>query len=106
MVDHIFPVVSSLKGLVLRIDWNSRELIRDIEIPMLFISGRKDQIVPPMHMDQLYETAQNAKYKDMFEIESGTHNEAWLIAGDEYFFRIKDFIDYEWAKKKHQEKFK
>ena len=106
MVDHIFPVVSALKGVVLRINWNSLDLIKNIDLPMLFISGRIDQIVPPIHMDRLYEMAKRSTYKDMYKIEAGTHNESWLVAGDEYFYRIKDFIDYEWIKKKHQEKYK
>lgn len=105
MVDRIFPYISFLKKFILRIEWNSLDAIRGLKIPILFISGRNDQIVPPIHMDRLYEAAKNSPYKDMFKIEYGTHNESWIQAGDEYFYRIKDFIDYEVIKQRKKKAF-
>lgn len=55
MVDRIFPYVSFLKTYLLKIEWNSSDLIRTIKIPIFFISGRNDQLVPPSQMDKLYE---------------------------------------------------
>lgn len=75
MVDRIFPYVSVLKRYLLEIDWNSIESIKTIKTPMLFISGRKDQIVPFEQMDRLYDAAKEARHKDMYKIENGTHNE-------------------------------
>ena len=48
MVDSIFPYLSWIKGLVLRINWNSIENIKSIKIPIMFISGLKDELVPPI----------------------------------------------------------
>jgi len=105
MVDRIFPYVSFMKHYILKIDWNSIDLIKTLKVPMLFISGRSDQIVPPEHMDKLFEAAQKSTYKDMYKIEGGTHNETWMQVGDQYYYRIKDFIDYEWIKTKHKKEF-
>ena len=102
MVDQIFPYICVLKSLVLRINWNSKELITKLEHPMLFISGRNDQIVPPIHMDNLFNLAKKSKYTDMFRIEFGTHNESWLMGGDEYYTRIREFISKEWLKSNEQ----
>lgn len=68
MVDHIFPFISFLKQVILCIDWNSLDAIKDLKLPILFISGRNDNIVPPVHMDRLYEGAKQATYKDMYKI--------------------------------------
>jgi hypothetical protein len=105
MVDHIFAYLSFFKKSILRIDWNSLNLIKNLEIPVFFISGRNDQIVPCSHMDRLYEAASKASYKDMFKVDNGTHNETWFQAGDDYWYKIKDFIDYEFIKNKHNKQF-
>ncbi len=39
MVDVLMPYVSALKMLILRISWNSKDKIRDLKQPILFISG-------------------------------------------------------------------
>ena len=103
MVDQIFPYICVLKSLILRIEWNSKDLIKDLEVPMLFISGRNDQIVPPIQMDTLFEQAKKSKYTDMFRIEFGTHNESWLMGGDEYYTKIKEFINFVWLNQKQEE---
>lgn len=92
MVDQIFTYLSKLKGLILRIEWDSYSLIKDLKVPMLFLSGESDQIVPPAQMDKLYEGASNSSEKEMFKIENGTHNESWIQCGDPYFTKIREFI--------------
>lgn len=39
MVDHLMPAVAWLKGLVLRMHWDSCTKIIDLEQPIMFISG-------------------------------------------------------------------
>jgi abhydrolase domain-containing protein 13 len=39
MVDQLMPVVSSLKGLILNIKWDSDVKIKELQQPILFISG-------------------------------------------------------------------
>lgn len=40
MVDVLMPFISPLKGLVLRIKWDSDAKIGQLEQPILFVSGR------------------------------------------------------------------
>lgn len=91
MVDHIFKYLSALKGLILRIEWNSLELIKEIKVPILFISGQADQLIPPSQMQTLFSNAKKSIKTEMMEVEHGTHNESWMQAGDVYFDRIRDF---------------
>ena len=54
MVDHIFPVLKYVKQLVLRIYWPSIDWIDKLEIPLMFISGLWDELVPADHMQRLF----------------------------------------------------
>lgn len=47
MVDHIFPYLKLIKWLVLRNFWPSIKRIGKIQLPIMFISGTADALVPP-----------------------------------------------------------
>ena len=75
MVDQIFKYLSKLKGLILRIEWDSHTLIQEISLPMLFFSGQADQLIPPIQMEKLFSGAKNSTRKEMIKIEHRTPNE-------------------------------
>lgn len=63
--------------------WPSREVIPQITaVPILFISGLKDEIVPPDHMKQLHALSK-ARRKVWKEIPNGSHNDT---VAEPYFF--------------------
>jgi hypothetical protein len=58
MADQLFPFIRPIKHLILKIFWPSRErLERCCPVPILFLSGRQDEIVPCGQMDQLLAAA-------------------------------------------------
>lgn len=59
------------------------------KVPVLFISGLQDEIVPPSHMRQLYELC-NAPSKRWKPLPGGDHNSSVLEEG--YFEAIADFV--------------
>jgi pimeloyl-ACP methyl ester carboxylesterase len=61
MVDKIFPGVAFLKSMVLRNFWPSDQRVAKMEFPVLFIKAENDEIVPPEHMDILYDLCQSKK---------------------------------------------
>ncbi|MCJ1364275.1 hypothetical protein MMC16_003384 [Acarospora aff. strigata] len=70
--------------------WPSEDVLPKIrDIPILFISGLKDEIVPPSQMRQLYSVCQ-ARTKIWKAISNGTHNDT--VAEPDYFRYIADFI--------------
>lgn len=85
MVDVLMPWAAYIKHLVLRISWNSGELIKNLKHPILFISGDSDELVPPHQMRALYQNAGNSEYKDFYEVRRGTHNDTWVVGGDAYY---------------------
>lgn len=50
MSEVLFPflkMIPALKNKMLRIDWNSLEAVKQVETPLLFITGSEDTFVPP-----------------------------------------------------------
>jgi len=56
---------------------------------ILFLSGQKDELVPPTMMQTLYETCTSSK-KQMHYFPNGTHNNTWIEYG--YFKTIYKFL--------------
>lgn len=46
MVDSMFYFVGYVKWVILRIGWDTRSLVQNMQLPILFISGDKDELVP------------------------------------------------------------
>jgi pimeloyl-ACP methyl ester carboxylesterase len=59
-----------------------------LDIPTLFLSGTKDELIPPKHMQKLYESCP-CDVKDIARFENGTHNDTCIQPG--YFEAIKQF---------------
>jgi len=93
MVDQVMPAVSRLKGLVLANHWESIDRIGKIKAPILFISGLKDELVPPKQMQRLYDAANNSMFKDKIGVESGTHNDTWYEGGRALFKKLVEFME-------------
>lgn len=60
--------------------------------PMLFISGRHDQLIPCSQMDELYHKAESSKYVKMLQVPSGDHNDTWIQDTTIYFKYMNDFM--------------
>ncbi len=71
--------------------WNSIEAIEKIDtIPILFLSGKKDELIPPAHMKALYAAVKESKQLNQFvEFDEGTHNDTCIQPG--YFDAIALF---------------
>ncbi|KAM4054948.1 serine aminopeptidase, s33 domain-containing protein [Hirsutella rhossiliensis] len=61
----------------------------NIKLPVLFLSGLQDEIVPPSHMRQLYELC-NAPGKKWRPLPGGDHNSSVLEQG--YFEAVAEFV--------------
>ncbi len=85
MVDALMPMVSPLKRLVLRIDWDSEKKIQSLTHPIMFIAGEKDEIVPPSHMDRLISLAVKAEVKEVYKVAEGRHNDCFEVGGRRYY---------------------
>ncbi|CAI5531288.1 unnamed protein product [Closterium sp. Naga37s-1] len=87
--------VRPLNGLV-RSQWRTIDVIGKIDTPILFLSGAKDELVPPAHMRQLYAEAQrNTGGSSLFvEVAAGGHMDTWLRGGQRYWRVLSLFITH------------
>ncbi|CAN8099416.1 unnamed protein product [Discula destructiva] len=89
LIPSVLPPAKYLSLLCHQV-WPSDSLIPRIDkVPILFISGLQDEIVPPDHMRRLYELSQ-APNKIFKPLPTGDHNSSVLEDG--YFEAIAEFI--------------
>eukprot|EP00929_Paragymnodinium_shiwhaense_P106819 TRINITY_DN72569_c0_g1_i1.p1 TRINITY_DN72569_c0_g1~~TRINITY_DN72569_c0_g1_i1.p1 ORF type:complete len:358 (+),score=78.30 TRINITY_DN72569_c0_g1_i1:101-1174(+) len=95
VVDALFPVVAftALKERFLRLKWESIQRIQDVEAPFLFITGEKDELIPPWHSEALCSKALQSPYRRQAAFPEGMHNDTWEKGGEEYWEWQAQFVD-------------
>ncbi|RHZ49956.1 hypothetical protein Glove_508g83 [Diversispora epigaea] len=89
-IPFAMPTLRYLKFMFSEI-WPSEISIKKIdEIPILFISGTKDEIIPPQQMKTLYELTNTKGGKVWREIPGGTHERT--VTKPRYFEFIGEFL--------------
>jgi len=63
--------------------------IRHINVPVLFLSGERDELVPPQMMQKLYEECKSSK-KHLILFSDGQHNTTWF--SNNYSNQIRHFL--------------
>ncbi|EPS44527.1 hypothetical protein H072_1498 [Dactylellina haptotyla CBS 200.50] len=92
VIPNVFPPAKYITRLCHQV-WPSEETIPKVtQIPILFLSGLQDELVPPSHMKRLHHVSQ-ASVKVWKELPNGSHNDSVLEPG--YFEYINDFINDE-----------
>jgi len=94
VVDAMFPFLAykPLKKRFLRVKWETIERIKNIEVPLLFLSGQKDEIIPPWHTKALHTGATKSPVNRVIEFPEGQHNDTWEKGGSKYWEVQADFI--------------
>ncbi|CCX11761.1 Alpha/Beta hydrolase protein [Pyronema domesticum] len=88
LIPSAFPPAKYLARLCHQI-WPSETTIPTIEqVPVLFLSGSKDELVPPEHMQTLYNVTVSPKI--MRKFLNGGHNDTYAELG--YFDAMLEFI--------------
>lgn len=61
--------------------------------PILFLSGLRDEMVPPLHMQMLYaKAAARNKGCTFVDFPNGMHMDTWLAGGDLYWKTVQSFL--------------
>merc|ERR1712217_272112 len=94
LVDTLFPIIAfkSLKDRFLRLRWESVERIKDIEVPFLFLTGERDEMIPPSHSQALHSNAKKSPLRRIELFPEGTHNDTWEKGGERYWDIWSSFI--------------
>lgn len=72
--------------------WPSMEKIAKVTCPILFLSSCKDEIVPPSHMQHLYDAASKSSFKELIQFPKATHMDMYQIESAAFKSAIKKFI--------------
>ncbi|EME26448.1 hydrolase [Galdieria sulphuraria] len=91
MIDYVLPALRWCKFLN-RNKWNSAASVSSLTCPILFLSGLRDELVPPKLMQQLYDLATHSVYRQMVTFPDGTHNDTWFRGGSAYYDAIAAFV--------------
>ncbi len=88
MARRAFPFLPM--SWILRLKMDNLEAVRRVKLPILFLHGTKDEIVPFTMGRSLYEASASPS-KDFFEIPGAMHNSVWTTARDAVRERVRDF---------------
>ena len=85
---EVYPFIP--EALIKNNFWNSKELIKKINVPVLISHGDKDEIVPISHSYKLYEFANEPK--KLIVLKGASHNEISKYLNEEYFNVLKELF--------------
>nr|KMM69643.1 abhydrolase domain-containing protein 13 [Coccidioides posadasii RMSCC 3488] len=89
LIPSVFPAAKYMTRLCHQ-QWASEDMLPKIQdIPILFLSGLKDEIIPASHMAELYKICR-AKTKIWRTFPNGSHNDT--VAEPGYFEHIYSFV--------------
>ncbi len=80
MISVVLPALTRVKALSHN-KWESASLISAVKCPILFLSGQRDELVPPSMTQRLYALATNSSKKTMELFPTGQHNTTWCCGG-------------------------
>ena len=88
MARKAFPLVP---GFLIRTKYDSLSRIKSIEVPILFIHGDSDDVVPIELGRRLCQEANEPK--KFYTIPGAGHNDTYCVGGEQYFKVFRDFIE-------------
>ena len=77
-------------NLLLHQRFDSISKVSQLKMPVFFIHGTDDRLIPPYMSEKLFELAPEPK--ELFIVPGADHNNVSAIAGDEYSRRIIAFV--------------
>lgn len=89
MARFYFPLLPSGPFLAGRYD--VEEMIRKVRTPLLVLHGERDSVVPFEHGKRVFAAA--AEPKQFYAIRGADHNDTYVIGGENYYERMRSFID-------------
>jgi len=92
MIDSAIPILKVFKMLN-RNRWDNLAKVKDTHLPILFLTGRNDELIPPKHSQDLYHASKNAILRKIEFFEGASHNDTWFRGGTRYYETIAEFIE-------------
>ncbi|MGD2023802.1 MAG: alpha/beta fold hydrolase, partial [Desulfobacterales bacterium] len=84
---RIFPI-----ELIVHQRFESVAKVSRLQVPVLYIHGTDDKLVPHEMSRELYK--RTASFKQLIFIRGGGHNNSAAVGGDEYLQAVRNFVDF------------
>ena len=84
LVDIMFPPLKYVRDFLLKSKFETIKIIDKIKRPILFCRSENDELIPKSQMDNLYNMAKGASFKQYYVIKNGTHNDGFRYDRDGY----------------------
>jgi fermentation-respiration switch protein FrsA (DUF1100 family) len=84
---RIFPL-----SLMVNQSFDSRKKVGHLQVPVIYIHGTQDSLVPHRMSRILYKLTASAK--QMLLIQGGGHNNSALVGGKKYLEAVSGFFDF------------
>ncbi|MBI3950611.1 MAG: alpha/beta hydrolase [Acidobacteria bacterium] len=88
MATHVYPFLPVHYFMGVRFD--SAAKIARLHAPVLIMHGAQDEVVPYELGQKLFAAANEPK--EFYPIQRATHNDPFIIGGEEYYAKIREFI--------------
>ena len=93
LVDSTYPPLKYVRDFLLKSKFETIKIIGKIKRPILFCRSENDELIPKSQMDNLYNMAKGASFKQYYVIKNGTHNDGFRYDRDGYANAIKKYIN-------------
>lgn len=88
----LLKVFRPLLPLLLKSKWEAKEHIRGVAVPVMLLSAQLDALVPPAHMNTLFENAPDNALTRIHRFFMGGHNDTPLRQPDKYYAAFRTFL--------------
>jgi len=88
MVDIVLPALRYFKFLS-KNQWSSEEKVQSLTMPTLFLSGEKDELIPPSMMTRLHTSCASTS-KELITFAEGHHMDTWDQDG--YYPALRNWL--------------
>ena len=78
--------------LIVHQRFESIKKVGRLQVPVLYLHGTDDRLVPPEMSRELF--SRTASAKQLKFITGGGHNNSAAVGGDEYLQAVRNFIDF------------
>jgi len=93
LVDTMFPFLKHLRKYLLKSKFETINIIGKIKKPILFCRSERDELIPKIQMDTLYNSAIGTLYKKYYTIHDGSHNDGFRTDLIGYANAIQNFVN-------------
>lgn len=92
MATVMFPFIEPVLPWILKIGWYTDRIVPKLRLPVFYVTGDQDEIVPFTQTLDLDSLTTNTVFKDLYIVKDGTHNDSWYVGGVDYLKRLQKFM--------------